>query len=648
MPLRYRSRSGLACLFLLFAWIASAAQAPPPATGVFVAAPAATGTNPIAAIRLLGNTATLPNPGWSTAGIVGGVPTRTACVTAACNTVAGGTVTTASVNAAITSAPANTTIVMPAGPFTIANGFVVSARSNITLKGQGANSTLLTFTGTNTDNCGGTPSANICVRSTDVHYQGGASNVADWTAGYARGATTVTLSSVTNLAVGKPLGLDQLKDTSDTGQEYSCEEPPCANGGGGQTRTGRPQAQITTVTSIGGNGIGCSPTPCFQVGISPGLIMTNWRSNRTPQAFWATSPSFGIGLEDFSIDGTAATAQSANIFFWNCSGCWAKGIRSVLNGGAPGGSGRSHLIAWGSPRVEVRDSYFFGQQDWQLVTAYGIETAFTSDSRIENNIFQQVQAPVVMTGPTDASVLGYNFALNDRVSNNPAFMDHMLFCHNVQNFVLIEGNIGPGLLCDSSSGTHNFVTVFRNRFLGYDVNGTTVTSQSTVPIALEPYSRFFNVVGNVLGDDRRPHNVYEANTDQTIYKLGTTNYSGLAANPDARTTATLLRWGNYDTVTNAARFLAGEVPTGESVYPNTVPASQTLPSSLYLAAKPVWWPASLAFPAIGPDITGGTLTSADGHGNPNPAYRCYSTIMGGPANGSGSPLMFSAALCGYP
>src|SRR5262245_51252102 len=50
---------------------------------------------------------TTPNP-WTP-------PTRTKCTTSQCNTLSGGTVTTSSINAAITSAPAGTYVLIPAG-----------------------------------------------------------------------------------------------------------------------------------------------------------------------------------------------------------------------------------------------------------------------------------------------------------------------------------------------------------------------------------------------------------------------------------------------------------------------------------------------------------------------------------------------------
>jgi hypothetical protein len=51
----------------------------------------------------------------------------------------------------------------------------------------------------------------------------------------------------------------------------------------------------------------------------------------------------------------------------------------------------------------------------------------------------------------------------------------------------------------------------------------------------------------------------------------------------------------------------------------------------------------MPFPAIGPDVTGGT--GPGGHAYGNPAQSCYFKIMGGTDGGAGSPLVFNAERC---
>jgi hypothetical protein len=107
--------------------------------------------------------------------------------------------------------------------------------------------------------------------------------------------------------------------------------------------------------------------------------------------------------------------------------------------------------------------------------------------------------------------------------------------------------------------------------------------------------------------------------------------------------STLFRWGNYDTVNNAVRFVNSEVPSGLSLYANPVPASQTLPASFYLSAKPGWW-GTMPWPAIGPDVTGGDIPGVAGHAYKIPAQVCYMN-MGGLADGTGPILSFNASAC---
>jgi len=99
---------------------------------------------------------------------------------------------------------------------------------------------------------------------------------------------------------------------------------------------------------------------------------------------------------------------------------------------------------------------------------------------------------------------------------------------------------------------------------------------------------------------------------------------------------TSLTHGNY---TNGNGAVAWEynVPAGH----NPAHPSQTLPPSFYKSAKPAWW-GSLPWPAIGPDVTGGT--GPGGHTSlkaSNPAMACY---VGGTKDANGY-LVFDPSTC---
>ena len=590
---------------------------------------------------------------WSKAG-AGTLPVRSACATTQCNSLAGGVVTTASLNAAISSAPAGTAVVIPAGTFTITGGVTFGAKSNVTLRGQGANSTFLLFTGS--DSCNGF-GADVCVASSDVNYWGGPSNSANWTAGYAKGTATITLSGTSNLKVGQPIVLDQLDDVQDNNGLYvGCEYPSGSGGGsscysgtwpsGGQRSGGsgssiRGQQQMVTVTSCGGittAGAACSGGN-VSVGISPGLYASNWRSSQSPQAWWASAPVDSDGIESLSMDHTNG---GLGVALFNCQGCWVKGVRSVRNSNT--GTAWTHVGSYVSNHTTVRDSYFYGYPS----DTYAVSAFVAGDLLWENNIFQNTPAPQVYNSDCEGCVNSYNFSVNDNYSASSTWQAQSITYHSILLFTLAESNVGAMLYADTFHGTHDLNTLFRNRFDGRESNNGALATSNTIPVRLNPKVRYQNVIGNVLGTSGY-HNTYEsnpsANSSQytSVFSLGVYPEGGEAG--DSLVGSTTMRWGNYDVVSAAVRWVSSEVPSSLAAYANPVPSTQTLPASFYLNSKPSWWPSATPWPAIGPDVAGGNIANVGGHAYMIPAQNCYSNVMGGPSNGVGSALSFDPAKC---
>src|SRR5206468_5948895 len=138
----------------------------------------------------------------------------------------------------------------------------------------------------------------------------------------------------------------------------------------------------------------------------------------------------------------------------------------------------------------------------------------------------------------------------------------------------------------------------------------------------------------------------------SIYNLGMSGWGGGSSDPLVATS--LLRWGNYDTVNNAVRFVPAEVPTTgvPFVRGNPVPATQTLPPSFFLTSKPSWWGTPWGnppWPAIGPGVTGGNVVAGSGpastlggHVYKIPARLCFENT---PRDGANPWLLFNAANC---
>ena len=362
-------------------------------------------------------------------------------------------------------------------------------------------------------------------------------------------------------------------------------------------------------------------------------------------------------------------------------------------------------MAWHST---VKNSYFYQSQSHSAVS-YSVELEYAWDNLVENNICQQVTDSCPNTDDeTEGNVSDYNFAI-DSVYTSPGWFQASFYDHaSGDPFNLLEGNIGTGYTADDIHGTHAFDTLFRNRLPGWqlDCYGSSCGSQ-TVPIQLYAGVRYFNVIGNVLGQASY-HNNYAcvststspcAAANTSIYTLGFTGNGGTVGTAysyctspscssysyyDPQVGSYIFRWGNYDTVTAANRFCGNssspgwsttcantsEVPTGLASYSNSVPASTTLPASFYYSSKPSWWTSGLAWPPIGPDVSGGTLgrcsggsyagvlatsgsqctggtlvTDAAAEANANPAMYCYLNVMGGPPDGSGPVLAFNPSEC---
>ncbi len=601
----------------------------PPGTSIVQTAPWSGIINPSRAID------------WSSIGVGATVVTRT---TQCGSTIAVYSGTADIINTALASCN-NGYVLLGPGTFTLSTGINFGSHNNVTLRGSGPTQTIINFTGG--DGCGGL-GGDICALNSTGYWIGSAaiqygtgSNTAYWSAGYSQGTTQITLSTTAGLSVGMTLYLDQQDDASDTNGVYVCQTFACSlEIPGGQGRPGRSQIEMKQITAINGT----------VVTISPGVYNTNWRAAQNPGVWWVGPMLTGVGVENLTVNHNSSGASiHAGIFFFNCHNCWVRNVRSLYGN-------RNHIWCYQSSNITVRDSYFYGTQN-NAALSYGFEGYVCADSLIENNIFQHMPASTIL-GSATGIVDAYNFDIDHAYTVQWWQMaGHWLHASGTA-MILWEGNQTVGLTSDDIHGTHNQGTLFRNWISGLDVNGQTA---QTVPIILNTFSRVFNLIGNVLGTPGY-HTNYEdsyaagtlTNPQHSIYVLGyCANVGGISLSGcwgtgmvvpnDTLTSTTLFRWGNYDTATGNVHWAASEVPTTGVPYVNgnPVPASHTLPASLYLASRPAWWRSTIPWPAIGPDITGGS--GPGGFAYAIPAGVCYKTT---PKDSTGI-LLFDANAC-YP
>lgn len=602
---------------------------------------------------------------WTGAGVVGGIPsgTWTQCgptITAYSGTGATISNALAHTSTGYTGCAANTFVLLGPGTFTISDGIHING-NNTVLRGSGADLTKLIINGNDPGSschlfynagfriCGG--SGNIGTDSP--------THTANWTAGYAQGATSITLDSTTGMSVGTTLFLDQLDDASDgwpaAGDLYVCAiAVNCSSQGGGDNfaRPGRSSSMLTKVTGISGGGP-------FTITISPGLTYPNFRTGQTPGAWWGDEfRATNAGIENLSIDFT--TGAQVGVELVNCTNCWVKGLREIFTGGP--GNFVFHILCVNCFHATIQDNYTVGPFV-QGNTQYMITPHESGSLLIQNNIEQEVVSGIVPNGPFSNSVIAYNYITASYYTGPGPIL------HNSGEMLnLYEGNDTLGFLGDIIHGSHFMDTLYRNFFDGHRIN--TPANTNTI-VQLQSHNRFFNVVGNVLGDTGyvTTYQTDQANGDSSVYGTGwqgSASGSGTPGN-DSNVLRTTMRWANWDTKTNATRFCGNssdtgwsttcasttEIPSGITNFPNPLPTvgdtgigQGALPASLYLVSKPSWF-GTVPFPPVGPDVSGGNVSGWGGHANVIPAGVCFNNLSVDPAYSAQTPQprIFNAATC---
>lgn len=617
--------------------------------------PVSSATNPIAAARMPSDSQTLPDTVWSGAGVLGGIPSGSwaNCNNTACNDLApggSGSVTTATVNAAIAGAQVDggacssstpCVVRIRSGSFTLATGMLVG-HTYVAVRGAGPNSTFLSVSATG-GTCGYRDVAvRICA--------GGAFGGGDftWTAGYTKGTSSITLSGHTGLVVGSMIHLNQLNDDGyptssdvwlcDSGSGTGCNYTGTGDCGspGGDGIAGSCVTQDALVTACGTSTPGAACTS-NTITINPPLTGPTMRSGRTNSVHWADSTLQWAGLEDMSIDFSSAAAQgNVGIEITNCTNCWIRNVRAINTNTLDTGV-NYHVYLQRSTHLTVQDSYFF-RQTFTEQENYGIWFGGVGSVLIENNIFHG-SFPLITDNSFNNSVIGYNFWLGGPSGQGVSYGKHL----GGESMILLEGNIGRTFWADNQDGVACCHVFFRNALVGNRYSTGVNIGNIHSAFSINAKNRMFSVIGNVIGHSLY-NNTYEGLGATVEYDLG----DGVVISNDSLVASTMMRWGNWDAVTSTGdntdgdqtgtRWNSGEVPSGISFMPNSVPASQTLPYSLYKSSSSYH---GMTLPLIGPDVSGGITTSLGGHVKLNPAGNCYINTMGGATDGNGGPYSFT-------
>jgi hypothetical protein len=601
--------------------------------------------------------------------------------------------TAALINNAIASCGANHYVLLGPGVFNLSSGISFAGHSNVALRGSGPLKTIIKFTGNMgcySGNCHvlmaaasntyDQSSANLPGGSNSLSITGtteGGSGV------YPQGATHLTVSNVGSdkPVVGTLLVVDQADDTEQGSGWMQCNQNKtnalCSYNGGSNGRivngVNYDQVQVVQITNISGS----------NYTISPGLYANNMRSSQTPGAWWNFNSGLctQCGIENLTLDHGGDTSVVSSIVMQDCYQCWIKNIRDLYSGT------RNHLYILQSAKGVIRDSYFFGENGpGGNGGGYGFDSVETSDFLFENNISDEMADPF-MFEDTSGTIVGYTYSHNN-VYVNHNFMQVSYPSHDPGNMMnLIEGNDTNGFSMDTQHGNSPVPTLFRNKIMGNEPAPNSKTG-GTNTLEIEPLARGINVVGNVLGTitcsggtyagsacdenaqctgggtcsgpkyhigyESSPNTGLTAGCEQYIYLLGWSGYdcaSGDAVGNDPSVASTMMRWGNFDTVTGAVRWNSNEVPTSGTNFINalSVPSTHTLAQSWYYSSQPSWYASGYGnppWPPIGPDVVGGDLLGVGGFAYRNPARLCFENVGQDSTNYPGTAIIsFDANTC---
>jgi fibronectin type 3 domain-containing protein len=629
---------------------------------------------------------------WSGAGIPGGIPSAnwTQCgSTIAAYGASSTPASPATINNAITACGSDQYVLLGAGQFYLSG--VINLKSNVVLRGMGANQTFLHFPDRNTSSCNGW-GGNICMVGSNT-YSGGGYTQANWTGGYTQGTRQIILDNVTGIVPNlTPIVLDQCDtgftgtagsvnctgSAADNGNIYICQTTAvCSSQSSANiSRPNRGQEEVVTATIIMGTGP-------YTVTISDPLRNPNWSAGQTPEAWWGSQTITNAGVENLYIDSSAS--DNSSIVMATTNKTWVKGVASYY-------SNNYHVKNTLSVNTEVVDNYFY----WTTTAAtqsYGSGGGVAGDALIANNIAQGVADPVNFDGPCSGCVAAYNFSVNNYFSLQTLYQFQTVSFHAAgESYILSEGNLGSNTDIDDVHGTHDLLTFFRNYFNGYETDNGTNPTDNVSAFYVGAFSRYVNAVGNVLGtagfhnlyqcsaasssgnclpNSALPHDIWDVGYSGNTY--GLQDVSTPPSPDDPLTASTFMRWGNWDTVNGQTQWNASEVPSGLSLYANPVPSTQTLPASFIFSSKPSFWPSTIPWPAVGPDVTGGNIyqctsgtykwslvtqpsqcaggtsnaSVVGGHAYATPTMSCYLNVMSGTPDGTGGMDSFNPASC-YP
>jgi hypothetical protein len=482
------------------------------------------------------------------------------------------------IQTAINNCPSGSVVQLGAGTFKLATA--ITMKAGITVRGAGMGKTVLQ------GQSGMTGNYMVGFKGANASYNLSNSPSINVIGGLGKGSTTISTAAPHGWAVGDYVAIDQLNNAS--------ADPPVStvgtNGSActwcGRANGTRALGQMVKIVAVPSATSATVEIPLYW----------NFNASLTPQGTKVQGIVADAGIEDLSIDNTVSAnsgqSDDGTVYMNDTVGSWLLRVEII-------GSYKNMIRLYGGYRDTIRGCRFHegtpalpvnGPQ-YDTSRAYGINLCqWASAILIENNEFYHLAMSIVNDGPVSGNVISYNY-FHDNY-NSVSWQQDAIANHGAHPMMnLYEGNLAVGLTMggDNIWGTSSNNTMFRNRI----TNSHTFTSR-TWAIDLYQHVLYYNMVGNVIGDSTDTIRVldymdFNISNTHTIFKTGyVSGGDSTAAGNDSRVLATLLTHGNWDSVSNTVNWNGND--------------DRTLPSSLYLTAKPAWW-GTMQWPAIGPDVS---------------------------------------------
>lgn len=528
----------------------------------------------------------LPLPGtWESAGVEGGIPPRTTI----CANVTqppysadptGVTSAVAGIQRAIDSCPTGQVVFVPPGAYRI-DGTLTIINKSITLRGAGASTVFAVASG-------------LAVRLGGLGPWPPPKNnppyVQPVTAGATRGSRTVTVTDASAVVVGKMVMLSEVDDPTLVWTK---------SGVVARHRASMHMVESKTATSV-------TVRPALPIGFV-----------NTPQLARLPDLTQYAGVEDIKFVGTGAN-PGAFIQIESAWNVWVKGCEFT-------NMPSKTVVVILSGHVELRRNFMHDQSNGGP-NSEGLDLLTDVNwSAVIDNIcvaggFPQINIGDGGAGPNYAggfgNVIAYNFVVDAYYTDPPTSPSHGIMAADVgtnhsphSQFNLVEGNYMGKFGSDGYHGSGSHTVLLRNVVTGRN-RWTNATDR--IAVQIDRRNLYYALVGNVVGRVGQPATYeYLATSlssdvnNSTIYRLGFPdggNQGFVGLHPptpiphsdggprdlyvgrNSTTLGTTIIEGNWNSVLGRQDWTT---------------APTTIPSSLFLAAKPTWF-GNLAWPPVDP------------------------------------------------